>query len=92
MDDSWIEIPNIRICPKCKGLVGMDVECLCMGTDTAKVQDERGDEHMRDLKFPCPFCGQSHLMILGATVVTDKNGSLVAVCPNSNTREVNNGN
>ena len=84
--NDWIQIPNLRYCTKCKQLFDSGTACLCMATDTGKLQDERGDERMAQWKYPCPFCGQIHLMILGGTVKTDSNGSLIAVCPNQNTK------
>jgi hypothetical protein len=85
--DRAILIPGLAVCHSCKRVHGSNTRCLCTGTGNGTIQDERGDDKMSSLSFPCPHCGQSHLMILGATVVTDKHGSVVAVCPNAKSNE-----
>ena len=89
--DRAILIPDLVVCPSpsCKRVYGSNTRCLCTGTGNGIIQDERGDDRMSSLSFPCPHCGQSHLMILGATVVSDKRGNVVAVCPNSNNKVAN---
>lgn len=89
-DEHLIPVRGVRMCGLCNTPYGVGTKCLCTVTVSSRMHDERGDELMRDFKFPCPHCGGSHMMIPGATVVSDKNGGLMAVCPQQK-KGVNNG-
>ena len=71
-------IPNTGICTNCNGIYTLHRRCSCMANNS---EPQGGDLHMGEFWFTCPSCGKSHLMILGATVKSDKDGSIVAVCP-----------
>jgi hypothetical protein len=77
----WIPILNTGVCPACSNIYDLRYGCLCN-----KLQRKEGN-YMGEVWFTCPFCGKSHLMILGATVKLDKDRSIVAVCPNTSTAQ-----
>ena len=83
-------IPGMTVCGNCKRVLSLTGPCICTVTGTdGTINDEEGVQRMSSLSFPCPHCGQSHLMIMGGTVVADKHGGLVAVCPNYNKKVAN---
>jgi ribosomal protein L32 len=79
-DEHFMLIPNTRVCPGCGGVFQAGMECLHGYWYPGKLQDDRGDRRLDELRSRCRSCGHIHLSIPGMTTPH-------CICPDTTTTE-----